>query len=344
VAAPDSERKGYVTVVSSVESMEHPGLVSVVIPTKDRPEMLRRAVLSVLGQTYTPVELIVVDDGSAEPAREAIGDLEAGDLERFVIRRHEENQGGAAARNTGIREARGEYIAFLDDDDRWTPHKLEKQIAALREAGGNAGVAFTGNRQLDAEGNTVDVHIRTTDGDVSERILYGNYIGSFSGVLVRRELVDTVGFLDERFPAWQDWEYLVRLAQHTEFVAVPEPLVCRYIDHENRISPGYERKREVASLMFEECLRGPALEHGVERRVRGSLQARIGRVAWLEGKFGEARSRYARAIRIYPYDRSFWAFLLALSGGPYTMRLAKVTKTLLAQVSYVVKRVRSGGV
>ena len=323
--------------------MENSGFVSVVIPTKDRPEMLRRAVVSVIGQTYEPIELIVVDDGSAEPAREAIDDLGPGDLERFMVQRHERNQGGAAARNTGIREARGEYIAFLDDDDRWTPHKLEKQVTALREAGGNAGVAFTGNRQLDADGNTVDVHIRQTDGDISERILYGNYIGSFSGVLMRRELMETVGLLDERFPAWQDWEYLVRLAQHTEFVAVPEPLVCRYIDHDERISPGYEPKREVAPLIFEECLQGPALEHGVERRVRGSLQARIGRVAWLEGRFSEARSRYARAIRIYPYDRSFWVFLLALSGGPYTMRLAKLAKTLLAQVLYVVKRVRSSG-
>lgn len=320
------------------------GLVSVVIPTKDRPEMLRRAVVSVIGQTYAPVELVVVDDGSVEPAREAVDDLEAGNLERFVIHRHAKNEGGAAARNTGIREARGEYVAFLDDDDRWTPHKLQKQVAALQESGENAGVSFTGNRQLDAEGNTVDVHIRQTDGDVSERILYGNYVGSFSSVLICRELVETVGLLDERFPAWQDWEYLVRLAQHAEFVAVPEPLVCRYVDHEERISPGYELKREVASLIFEECLRGPAVEHGVERRVRGSLQARIGRVAWLEGRFGEARSRYARAIRTYPYDRSFWAFLLALSGGPYTMRLAKVAKTLLAQVSYVVGRVRSGGV
>jgi glycosyltransferase involved in cell wall biosynthesis len=325
------------------KSMADSGLVSVVIPTKDRPEMLRRAVVSVLGQTYAPLELIVVDDGSAEPAREAIADLDPGTLERFIVRRHEDNQGGAAARNTGLREACGEYVAFLDDDDRWTPHKLEKQVAALREAGEDAGVCFTGNRQLDATGDTIDVHIRRTDGDVAERILYGNYVGTFSGILFRGALVETVGELDERFPAWQDCEYLVRLAQHTEFVAVPEPLVCRYIDHDDRISPGYDRKREAASLMFEECLREPALEHGVERRVRGSLQARIGRVAWLEGQFGEARSRYARAIRIYPYDRSFWVFLLALSGGPYTMRLAKSAKTLLAQVSYVVKRVRSGG-
>ena len=323
--------------------MDHAGLLSVVIPTKDRPEMLRRAVRSVLGQTYAPIELLVVDDGSIDPASEVLEGLGTDDLQRFEVLRHAENQGGAAARNTGLRAARGKYVAFLDDDDRWTPHKLEKQVTALQEAGEATGVCFAGNRQLDASGDTVDVHIRSTDGDISETILHGNYIGSFSGVVMRRELLEPVGLLDERFPAWQDWEYFVRLAQHTEFVAVPEPLVCRYVDHEDRISPGYEAKREIASLMFEECLRGPAREHGVERQVRGSLQARLGRAAWLEGQFGAARRHYARAIRIYPYDRSFWVFLLALSGGPHTMRLAKGVKTLLTQVSYVVKRARSGG-
>jgi len=340
VTTADCERKGYVTVVSIVESMENSGFVSVVIPTKDRPEMLRRAVVSVIGQTYEPIELIVVDDGSAEPAREAIDDLGPGDLERFVVQRHERNQGGAAARNTGIREARGEYIAFLDDDDRWTPHKLEKQVAALREAGGNAGVAFTGNRQLDADGNTVDVHIRRTDGDVSERILYGNYIGSFSGVLMRRELVETVGLLDERFPAWQDWEYLVRLAQHTEFVAVPEPLVCRYVDHEDRISPGYAVKRDIASTMYETRLHDLATEHGIENRVRASLEVRLGKAARLAGEYGDARSHFLRAIRRYPYDPSFYLYLLVISGGPRAMRLAQTAKSLLTRLSYVLDRNR----
>jgi len=323
--------------------MAEDGLVSVVIPTKDRPEMLRRAVSSVLGQTYAPIEVIVVDDGSAEPARAAIDDLDTGDVERVVLRRHEDNQGGAAARNTGLREAQGAYVSFLDDDDAWLPEKLDAQVPALREAGNEAGVAFVGNRQLDADGNVIDVHIRRTDGDVAERILYGNYIGSFSGVLLRRSLVETVGPLDERFPAWQDWEYFVRLAQETEFVAVPEPLVRRYIDHDDRISPGYAVKRDIAPLMFEARLREFAVEHGVERRVRGSLQARLGRAAWLEGRFPAARVHYARAIRIYPFDRSFWVFLLALSGGPYTMRLAKGVKTVLTRGRYALNRAGWGG-
>jgi glycosyltransferase involved in cell wall biosynthesis len=322
--------------------MTDSGLVSVVIPTKGRPEMLRRAVVSVLEQTYAPLELIVVDDGSTEPAREAIADIEHSDLERLEIRRHEDNQGGAAARNTGLQEACGEYVAFLDDDDAWLASKVERQVTALREAGTRTSVAFVGNRQLDADGEVIDLHIRRADGDVSERILYGNYVGSFSGLLVERDALETVGELDERFPAWQDWEYYVRLAQATEFVAVPEPLVRRYIDHEDRISPGYAAKREVAPLMFEECLSGPAREHGVERRVRGSLQARLGRAAWLEGQFGAARAHYARAIRIYPFDRTFWIFLLALSGGPYTMRAAKGAKTAAVRARHAMEQVWPG--
>jgi glycosyltransferase involved in cell wall biosynthesis len=318
--------------------MSRDALVSVVIPTKDRPEMLRRAVLSVLGQTYSPVELIVVDDGSVEPAREAIADLNTDDLRRFEVVRHGENRGGAAARNTGLREARGEYVAFLDDDDRWTPHKLEKQVEALRGAGESAGVAFAWNRQLDTDGSVVDMHLPRADGDVSERILYGNYIGSFSGVLVRRTLAERVDGLDERFPAWQDWEFLVRLAQQTEFVSIPEPLVVRHIGHGARISPGYEAKRDIASMMFEEHLLAPATEHGVERRVRANLEFRLAKAARLTGAYGTARSHVARAIRTYPYDPSFYVYLLAISGGPHTMRLAKRSKTTLARGRYVLER------
>jgi len=312
--------------------MAETATVSVVIPTKGRPEMLRRAVSSVLDQTYAPIELIVIDDASAKPARAAIADLPTGGLERFAVHRHEENQGAAAARNTGLWEARGQYVAFLDDDDWWLPEKLEKQVEAIRTADGAVGVAFTGNRKLDADGETLHKHIRTTDGDLSEKLLYSNYIGTFSVILFDRELVDTVGTLDERFPAWQDWEYYVRLAQHAEFVAVPEVLVNRDIDHEDRISPGYEAKCEIAPIMFEDCLRGPAIEHGVERRVRGSMESRLGRAAWLERRLGAARSHYVRAIRIYPYDRSFWVFLAALSGGSYTMRVARAVNRGLVRL------------
>ena len=311
------------------------GLVSAVVPTKDRPAMLRRAVRSVREQTYEPIELIVVDDGSEEPAREAIADLQDGTLERFVIRRQATNRGAAAARNVGIETARGEYVAFLDDDDQWEPRKTERQVAALAAADEDAGVTFVGNRQIDADGTTVDTHVRDTDGDISAEILYGNYIGSFSGVLVERDLVDAVGGLDERFPAWQDWELYVQLAQRAEFVAVPEPLARRSVEHGGRISPGYDAKREIAPVLFEDYLREPAAAHGVERRVRGSLQARLGRAAWLEGRFPEARRHYAHAIGTYPLETSFWVFLLAVSGGPYTMHVAKQAKRLLESLPSV---------
>jgi len=322
--------------------MEHGGLVSVVVPTKDRPEMLRRAVSSVLEQTYAPIELIVIDDGSAEPAQEAIADLPTANLDRFVFRRHDENKGGAAARNTGIQESRGEYVAFLDDDDEWDPDKLERQITTLEEAGEDVAVAFTGNRQLDADGNTKHIHIRRTDGDISEDILYGNYIGSFSSVIFDRDLIKKVGVLDERFLAWQDWEYYVRLAQHAQFVSIPKPLVRRHVDHDGRISPGYDAKYEIAPVMFEDYLREPALRHGVERRVRGYLQARLGRAAWLEDRLRLARSHYASAVRIYPYDHSFWIFLTALSGGPFTMRVARVIKRTGNRLDRIVRRALSG--
>ena len=114
-------------------------LVSVVIPTFNRPAMLARAIESVLNQTYSNLEIIVVDDASE-------GDIEAVvksfDDERIKLIRHEHNQGGSAARNTGIWHSRGRYIAFLDDDDEWLSQKTERQLKDLRKKGAEHKVSF----------------------------------------------------------------------------------------------------------------------------------------------------------------------------------------------------------
>ncbi|MBR9846818.1 MAG: glycosyltransferase family 2 protein, partial [Algicola sp.] len=102
----------------------HNKAVSAVIPTLNRSNYLREAVISVINQSYPVFEIIVVDDGSTEDIRQALSDING----PIKIVRHEQNKGHAAARNTGIREAQGDYVAFLDSDDLWLPQKLEIQI------------------------------------------------------------------------------------------------------------------------------------------------------------------------------------------------------------------------
>ena len=101
--------------------------VSIIIPTYNRAHLIGRAIQSVLNQTYQNFEIIVVDDGSTDNTEEMIKEFQKHD-KRIKYIRHEKNRGGAAARNTGIKVARGEYIAFQDSDDEWLPEKLEKQM------------------------------------------------------------------------------------------------------------------------------------------------------------------------------------------------------------------------
>lgn len=118
--------------------------VSVVIPTHNRSSLLRRAIQSVLDQTYQDFEIIVVDDASTDDT-EAVVKGFADERIRYV--RHSENRGEAASRNTGIRLAKGEYIAGHDDDDVWLPPKLEKQVKAFEKASPKVGVVSPDYRE-----------------------------------------------------------------------------------------------------------------------------------------------------------------------------------------------------
>jgi glycosyltransferase involved in cell wall biosynthesis len=306
-------------------------LVSVVIPTKDRPEMLTRAVQSVLDQTYDPIELHIVDDGSTPPAREAIAGLPTEELAGFECHRHETNRGGNAARKTGVEAATGEHVAFLDDDDEWLPEKTTRQVKVLTDTE-DAGVVYTANRQLLADGKTQSVHRPGPGGDIAERILYGNYIGGFSVVMIEADLFDQVGYPDADFPAWQDWELHIRLAQQTNYVSVADALVRRHIGHNDRISPGYEVKREIAPTLYRTRLAEPAQNHGVQTAVRAALQARLARAAQLEERYKMARSHYISALRLNPWERSYYIYLLVLSGSGLTFRPARKLKHTLTQL------------
>ena len=121
---------GTAPIIPSVcEGPGEPGLVSVLIPTYNRAYIVEEAIESVLAQTYRPIEIIVVDDGSKDGTREALERF--GDRIRYI---YQDNAGLAAARNTGLAAARGEFVAFEDSDDVWVPWKLQAQVALMRHA------------------------------------------------------------------------------------------------------------------------------------------------------------------------------------------------------------------
>lgn len=294
-------------------------LVSVVIPTHDRPHRLRRAVRSVAAQTYEPIELVVVDDASSPPVPAAV-ERDAAQVERFVTRRFEHNRGGSAARNAGIEAATGEYLAFLDDDDRWDPAKLERQVPLLATGPKDVGVVYTGVVQLDADGSVNAVSTARAEGELTRRLLTLNVVGTISSVLVRREAAEAVGGLDERFPSWQDWAFYIRLSERYGFRSLDAPLVVRHNAADGQLSGDYETKREETAPLFRRTFRPLAARYGraFERRFDGFVEYHLGLAALRAGAYDAARGHFLAAMRRYPRAPVFALAFATVSGGRLT--------------------------
>jgi glycosyltransferase involved in cell wall biosynthesis len=305
--------------------METP-LVSVVVPTYNRPEKLRRAVETVRAQTYRPIELVVVDDHSAEPAADALENISLDGISMAMIR-HERNRGANTARNTGIREASGEFVAFLDDDDRWEPQKLQRQVERIESSPDTVGFVYTGARYVYEDGERIIAN--DLEGTVTRQLLEGASVAEFSAVMVRASVIEAAGLPDERFPSWQDHEWFLRLSRHCEFAAIAEPLTIRHWDHAGRIGQDFEKRRDVSFPLFVEQHRKLAREHGLEDRFIASLLETLVISAAQNGYYGEARRLAFRAIRTDPTLRTPWLYLLACLGGRVTYRPAQRLMALL---------------
>jgi glycosyltransferase involved in cell wall biosynthesis len=204
--------------------------VSVIIPTYNSARYLRQAVDSALAQTFTDYEILVIDDGSTDRTEELMS------LYRASVRYIRQRNGGvAAARNRGIAESRGRYVAFLDADDTWYPNKLERQISALGILGGFR-LCYSGFTLVAPDLTPIrQVQSRRRDSALEDLLLRGNIVGSICAVVCERALFKLVGDFDPSLSQCADWDMWVRLATLTEFLYVDEPLVT-YRQHNSNMS------------------------------------------------------------------------------------------------------------
>jgi GT2 family glycosyltransferase len=203
-----------------------PVAITTLIPAYNAAAYLERAVDSAIRQSSPPDEILVVDDGSTDATAEIAASL--GPPVRVV--RHDRNLGLAAARNTGIRAAKGDWIALLDADDLWYPAKLERQRDAIRRATGDVGVVFCLTRITAADGtrwvdcDDVPPPQRDPDGFMTALLRKNAISGSGCSPLVRRELLLQVGGYDESLRTCEDWDLWLRLARLARFLRVDEIL------------------------------------------------------------------------------------------------------------------------
>lgn len=234
--------------------------VSVVVPAFNRATTIGRSIDSVLNQTFDDFELIIVDDASTD---DTIGVVAQYTDRRIRLLRHSANGGVSAARNTGLQTARGQYVAFLDSDDEWSPRKLAKQVNQLNSLGDNVGLVYTGALVKDHLGRS-EYRAPRYRGDIYRQLLVDNVItGSASGVMVRRSICQKVGGFDETLPAREDVDYWLRIAQHSLVDYLPEALVTIHAsDSADRISlsrSSLVEGRELFRKKHEEELKGAGL-------------------------------------------------------------------------------------
>lgn len=218
--------------------------VSVIIPTYNRASLLKRAIESVLKQSFDDFELIVVDDASPDNTPDVVESIDDGRI-RYI--RLKKNSGGPVARNTGIKKARGRFIALLDDDDEWLPHRLELQVKKFEEISREFGVVYGGFYYVSQQdGRILGKRLPKVRGDLYPHLLKENFIGSPT-LLIRRECFKRAGLFDTTLTSSQDWDMWLRISRYYKFDYVNE-IVAKYYVHGRQISfnmrkyiPGRER-------------------------------------------------------------------------------------------------------
>lgn len=274
--------------------------ISVILPTYNRAGRLARSVGSVLHQTFTDFELLVVDDGSTDDTRDVV---EAFDDPRIRYIPRSRNGGVAATRNTGIEAARGQLLAFQDSDDEWLLGKLEAQIETLKHESectmSICGVLRIGGRLLNYPRLPLDWQRGMTHRDA---LIYPfTYTQSW---LVPRRAVIEAGSFDERLRIWDDWELLIRLSRELTIRPDPRPMVVseRAPDSLSVDSSRFLHDMPLILNRHEQALSRMPAEHAQLRYI-------YGRQLCVAGKLGAARTQLRHALRLRPTRPRPWALL-----------------------------------
>lgn len=285
-----------------------PPIVSVILPTYGRLPLLREAVASVIGQTFSDWELIVVDDGSTDDTREY---LEAIDDPRVRPLRLE-HRGITSARSSGLRLACGKWVAFLDSDDLWLPRKLELQLRRLAVQPA-CRWSYTGYSLIDTEGAPLpersNLLPQPVSGYILESVLRFKISTPVQTMLAQRSLIEEIGGFDASIPFLSDYDFALRLAARSEACALPEILTL-IREHAGRATSNLRDAdlyadqehsfRKAAAAATNRKLRVLCLHQCAVQLARQA--ASLSR----EGSHGAAFATLARAVRITPFRKAIW--------------------------------------
>lgn len=273
------------------------GLVSVVIPNYNYAHYLSEAIDSVLAQTYSDIEIIVVDDGSRDSSRDVM--VAYGERITAIF---QQNQGVSAARNNGAAAGSGQYIAFLDADDAWLPTKIEKQISRST-ADPSLGLVHVGVDEVDADGNLLLKRLEGSDGEALEDLLMlgrKGVLGGGSGLMVPRKIFDEIGGFDPRLSTSADYDFFVQVASRYKVGFVSE-ILLKYRIHGSNMHGNVKVMEHDMMIAFEKAFADARPEiTALKRKAYGNLHQTLAGSYFVAGNYASLARHAAASVMNNP--------------------------------------------
>ena len=284
--------------------------VSIIIPTYNSAKYIPDAINSILNQTFKDYEIIIVDDGSTDNTREILNKYNS--KIRYI---YQENKGPSAARNIGIKNAKGKYIAFLDADDIWLPDKLQRQMKLFANES-SVSFVYTSSYIMNENGfilRKMQCYNRSRRKILNELYL-SKSIGNTSSTIIKKECFDKVGLFDETLTVAEDWDMWLRICQRFRFKCIDEPLVMTR-EYEGSQSFFGVRNLEneldfIKKVFSEKYLK---TKFFLKRKAYSYCYRRAAIAYHENGEHIKAKQCFFRAVYLYPLNllnKSFFGLLL----------------------------------
>ena len=319
--------KGFYGMETSIS-----GLVSVIVPVFNREKLVGRSIDSIIAQTYPNIEVIAINDGSTDGSLEILKKYADSHPGNFLVV-DQQNAGQVRARNNGIKQARGEYIAFLDSDDTWDPQKLAKQLPLFK---GNVGLVYCGIHEVDPDEkviNTIPCE-QGLRGNIYQQLLVKNRMTGGT-VVVSRIALETVGWFDESFQAAENWDLWIRIARLFQVEYVDEPLL-NYLKHSGNMSCDSGKMSCAAWDILQKHL-PPSARKGVLKRAYNQAYSNYyynqAVVNFSNGNYPQARTSFLQCWRYRPLYRDSLVRILRSLLGKQTNRIISTCKQKVSKRS-----------
>ncbi len=271
-------------------------LVSVIIPNYNYSRYIAEAIDSVLNQTYSNIEVIVVDDGSKDNSEEVIRGYGS-----EIVSIFQQNRGVSAARNAGVEKSRGIFICFLDADDSWFRTKVESQLARFEDE--QIGLAHVGVEEIDANGNPLGQNLDGMEGLVSKELLLFErpvILGGGSGVMIRRSVFDEVGGFDTRLSTSADWDFSYQVSSRYQVGFVNEVLL-RYRIHGSNMHSNIRVMERDMLIGYRKAFAGRSeVDRSLRRKSYGNLHRVLAGSHFRSGNYPEFAKNAVKCLGLTP--------------------------------------------